>query len=71
MFFSWGGELAAVTLPTMQPLKEMDRYRKTGEHEFRRIRKDGTLGESVTFDVAPDGRAKSVRVHSNAWMRIE
>lgn len=68
-FFSWGGELASIDLPGMKPVKEMDRYRKTGQHEFRRVRKDDTLGETVVFEIGPDGRAKSYRVHSNVWTR--
>ena len=71
LFFSWGGDLAAVDLPTMNPIKDLRRYRKTGVHEFRRIRKDETLGESITFEVGPDGRARGFRVHSNVWPRLE
>ena len=70
-FFSWGGELASISLPTMDPVKEMDRYRKTGPHEFRRVRKDDSLGETTTFTVGPDGRATSYRVHSNSYPRME
>ena len=70
IFFSWGGELASVSLPTMSPVKEMDRYRKTGDHEFRRIRDDGTLGEALTFTVV-NGKATHVRSHSNPIPRME
>jgi CubicO group peptidase (beta-lactamase class C family) len=70
MFFSWGGELASVSLPTMNPVRDMERYRKTGTHEFRRIRKDGTLGEPALFEIGPEGRALSVRIHSNVWPRM-
>lgn len=68
--FSWGGDLAAVELPTMNPIKELERYRKTGDHEFRRIRKDGSLGETATFTMGPDGRATNLRVHSNDSPRM-
>ena len=71
LFFSWGGELASVSLPTMDPMKEMDRYRRTGDNEFRRIRKDDTLGETTTFVLGSDGRAVSYRVHSNSFPRVE
>lgn len=70
LFFSWGGELASITLPTMNPVRDLERYRKTGTHEFRRIRKDNSLGEPVVFEIGPDGRAVSTRVHSNAWPRM-
>ena len=71
IFVSWGGELAAIDLPTMDPMKGLDRYRRSGTHEFRRIRKDGSLGETITFEVGPNGRATSYRVHSNVWPRLE
>jgi CubicO group peptidase (beta-lactamase class C family) len=71
LFFSWGGELASVSLPTMTPVKDMDRFRRTGTHTFRRIRKDNTHAEEVVFTMGPDGRAKSVTVHSNPNPRID
>ena len=71
IFVSWGGELAAIDLPTMDPMKGLVRYRRSGTHEFRRIRKDGSLGETITFEVGPNGRATSYRVHSNVWPRLE
>lgn len=71
IFFSWGGGLASVSLPTMTPIKDMDRYRKMGEHEFRRIRKDDTLAETIVFEMGPSGRAKAYRIHSNFWPRME
>jgi CubicO group peptidase (beta-lactamase class C family) len=67
----WGDELAAVSVPTMEPVKEMDRFRKTGEHEFRRVRDDGALGEKVTFEIGPDGRATRMWVHSNPYPRMK
>ena len=40
-------------LPTMNPVKEMERFKKTGEHRFRRIRKDDSLGEEIVFEMGP------------------
>ena len=57
-------------LPTMNPVKEMDRFKKTGEHRFRRIRKDDSLGEEIVFEVGPDGRATRFTQHSNHYRRI-
>ncbi len=71
IFFSWGGELASVSLPTMTPIKDMERYRKTGANTFRRIRKDNTLGEEAVFEMGPDGRATRVTIHSNSSRRME
>ena len=71
IFVSWGGELAAISAPSMNPIRDMDRYRKTGEHQFRRVRKDDTLAETITFEIGPNGRATGYRVHSNVWPRME
>ncbi|MFZ2493857.1 MAG: serine hydrolase domain-containing protein [Thermoanaerobaculia bacterium] len=70
LFFSWGGELASVALPTMTPLKNIERYRKTGDNTFRRIRKDNTLGEEYVFELGPDGRATRYTSHSNPYPRM-
>ena len=75
----WGGEvaivpwdegLAMVEFPTMDPLKEMDRFKKVGEHRFRRIRKDDSLGEEIVFEVGADGRASQFTQHSNRYRRV-
>ena len=67
---AWGDGLAAVTLPTITPMKDLDRLRKTGEHTFRRVRSDGTLGEEIRFEPGPDGRATRYWQHSNPYPRM-
>jgi CubicO group peptidase (beta-lactamase class C family) len=69
--FAWGDDLGAVSLPTMEPIKEMDRLRRTGEHTFRRVRKDDALGETIVFELGPDGRATRYWQHSNAYPRLK
>ena len=75
----WGGEVAIVPwdegltmveFPTMDPLKEMDRFKKVGEHRFRRIRKDDSLGEEIVFEIGADGRATQFTQHSNRYRRV-
>jgi hypothetical protein len=75
----WGGEvavlpwedgLAMLELPTMDPVKGLDRFKKVGEHRFRRIRKDDSLGEEIAFEIGPDGRATQFTQHSNRFPRI-
>jgi CubicO group peptidase (beta-lactamase class C family) len=68
---AWGDGLAAVTLPTMTPMKDLERLRKTGEHTFRRVRSDGTLGEEIRFEPGPDGRATRYWQHSNPYPRMK
>jgi CubicO group peptidase (beta-lactamase class C family) len=76
----WGGEVAVVRwddglamleLPTMDPVKDLLKLKKTGENTFRRIRKDEKLGEEVVFEIGPDGRASRFMRHSNHSPRIE
>jgi CubicO group peptidase (beta-lactamase class C family) len=68
--FAWGDDLGMLFVPTMDPVKEMDKLRRTGEHTFRRVRKDDTLGEAVVFEIGPDGRATQYWQHSNPSPRV-
>lgn len=70
LIVAWGDGLATIDLPTTEPMKALERLRKTGEHTFRRVRSDGTLGEEVRFELGPDGRATRLWVHSNAYPRM-
>ena len=66
----WEDGIAMLELPTMTPVKDLEKFRKTGEHRFRRIRKDESLGEEVVFEVAADGRAVRFVRHSNVLRRV-
>ena len=66
----WKGELAVVSLASNDPLASMMRLEKTGEHTFRRVRDDDTLGEEVRFEIGPDGRAVRMWQHGNFNPRI-
>jgi len=75
----WGGEvavlpwedgLAMLELPTMEPVKELVKLKKTGEHTFRRIRKDESLGEEIVFEMGSDGRPTRFTHHSNYAPRV-
>lgn len=75
----WGGEvavlpweegLATLDLPTMDPVKDLVKLKKTGENTFRRIRKDESLGEEIVFEMGPDGRPTRVKHHSNYAPRV-
>ena len=71
LIVTWGDGLATVDLPTTEPMKNLERLRKTGEHTFRRVRADGTLGETYRFEMGPDGKAAQVWVHSNPYPRMK
>lgn len=66
----WEDGIAMLELPTMTPVKDLEKFRKTGEHRFRRIRKDESLGEEVVFEMGADGRPVRFVRHSNLLRRI-
>jgi CubicO group peptidase (beta-lactamase class C family) len=67
----WEEGLALLTLPTMDPVKDLEKLKKVGENTFRLIRKDETLGEEVVFEMGPDGKAARFTRHSNFSVRIK
>jgi CubicO group peptidase (beta-lactamase class C family) len=76
----WGGEIAVLPwddglamlgLPTADPMKDLVKLKKAGQHTFRRIRKDETLGEDVVFEMDADSRAVRLRRHSNYNNRVK
>ncbi len=65
----WEDGLAMLELPTMNPVKNLERLKKTGENRFRRLRKDGTLGEEIVFVMGPDGKPARYTQHNNFLRR--
>ena len=63
--------LAALSLPTMDPLRGLMKLRNVGEHTFRRIGKDESLGEALVFEMGADGRAARIIWHSNQYRRAQ
>ena len=66
----WEDGLAALSLPSMDPVKGLTKLKKVGEHRFRRIRKDEALGETLVFEMGPDGQAVRLIWHSNQYRRV-
>jgi hypothetical protein len=60
-----------IELPSSRPVADLVKLRPVGEHRFRAIREDGTLGEEVRFDVTADGIPVRVWRHSNFEQRPE
>ena len=69
-FLPWEDGLAMVDFPNRNPAKDLTKLKKTGDHTFRRIHKDGTLGETFVFELGPDGRATRYKQHNNYWPRV-
>jgi len=67
----WEDGLAMLSLSTRKPGKALSKLKKTGEHTFRRIRKDDeSLGETVVFEVDEHGAVTRFLQHSNWAVKV-
>jgi hypothetical protein len=66
----WEDGLAVLSLPTMDPVRGLTKLKKTGEHRFRRIRKDEALGETLVFELGSEGQAVRIIWNSNQYRRV-
>jgi hypothetical protein len=66
----WEDGLAVLSLPTMDPVRGLTKLKKTGEHAFRRIRKDEALGETLVFELGREGQAVRIIWNSNQYRRV-
>ena len=66
----WEDSLAVLSLPDSNPMRDLTRLKHVGEHSFRRVRKDESLAEVITFEMGPDGRAARLVWNSNQYRRV-
>lgn len=66
----WDGALAAVGLPTGDPMEAMRRLRRDDGDVFRRIRDDDEQGEEYVFHRGDDGRVERLSVHGNFSRKV-
>jgi CubicO group peptidase (beta-lactamase class C family) len=67
----WKGGLAVMGLDTRDPKEAIFKLKKTGEHTFRRVRKDDeSLAEEFVFELDEGGAATRFTSHSNWMTRI-
>jgi CubicO group peptidase (beta-lactamase class C family) len=67
----WHDGLAALWLSTTNPKSNLSVLKPTGEHTFRRVRKDDeSLGEEFIFEVDARGKATRFKQHGNWDVRI-
>lgn len=66
----WDGELAAVGLPTDDPLEAMRSLRRDEGDVFRRVRDDGDVGEAYVFHRGEDGQVERLSVHGNFSRKV-
>jgi CubicO group peptidase (beta-lactamase class C family) len=67
---AWEDGLAMLGLPTMDPVRGLQKLRNVHDNTFRRVRKDDALGEPIVFDTAPDGRVTRMIWNSNNYRRV-
>ncbi len=65
----WEDGLGLLALPTMEPVRNLTKLKKVGEHRFKRVRKDETLGDEIVFEIGADGKPMRFRMHSNYYPR--
>ena len=64
----WKGELISIGLPAENPAEAFTRIQHQEGHTFRRVRKDGSLGETWEFQVDESGKVSGYTQHSN-WSK--
>ena len=69
--FSWEGDLAVVYLPTRTPVDDIMRLKHIKENTFKRIRKNGELGETFVFDIDSNGSVTQLIRHNNYYPKIK
>ena len=69
--FPWEGGLAAIYLPTEKPTDDIIRLKHIKENTFKRIRKDGELGEAYVFDTDSEGIVTRLKMHSNHYPKFK
>ena len=66
----WKGKLAMLNLPSDSPGRGLDLYKPISKDTFRRIRDNGELGETLTFQRDPSGKITSFKSHGNYSSKI-
>ena len=67
----WKGGLAALSLPTDNPLEAITRLKHIDGDRFRRIRDDEMLGEEIVFETDANGDVVRMWWHSTPSERIK
>lgn len=72
LVFQWKDGLALVSLPSMEPLKDMVKLRHVEGDRFRTVRSDDEAGHEVRFRRDAEGRRVShLEYHRVSWPRLE
>ncbi|MEE4329822.1 MAG: serine hydrolase [Wenzhouxiangella sp.] len=66
-----GDDLTMLALGGDSPAGALETLRHVEDHTFRRVRSDGSLGETVRFELDDDGVARRMQRHSGFQERID
>ena len=66
----WEGGLGLVYLPSTTPPTDITKLRHIKDNHFKRIRKNGDIGEDIIFVLDDEGNVVSMKRHSNYWEKI-
>ena len=64
------GSLTTFSVPTDTPAGRRPKLKRVGDNTFRVVRDDGALGETITFELGPDGRVTRMVRNSNYSIRV-
>ncbi len=67
---TFNGKLVSLGLPSAEPAESMTFYKHVDGDIFRRVRKDKTLGETLTFLRDQDGKIIKIERHGNFSSKI-
>ena len=67
---TWNGDLVVLSLPADKPAEAMTKFRHIEGDTFRRVREDGELGETLTFERNATGTITRYIQHGNYTLKI-
>ena len=68
---TWNGDLVVLSLPSDKPAEAMTKFRHIEGDTFRRVRGDGELGETLTFERNASGAITRYIQHGNYTLRLD
>jgi len=66
----WGDKLALIYLPSSSPGSDLTFFKHVKGDEFRRVRENGELGESISFIRDEDGNITKMKRYNNFYTKI-
>jgi len=68
---TWNGKLVSLRLPSDNPIKGVTMYKHIEGDTFKRMKKNGELGETMVFERNKDGNVYRGKSHQNYSMKMK